>query len=195
MMAMLRLEVFEAAGPGQDPAPAPATGADQESRLEAYEQGYRAGWEDAAAAHAEDQRRIRVDLARSLQALGFTYQEARAHVLKSLAPLMQDMVGKLLPEMAREALAPTVLETLMPLAEQLADEPVTLVVNTNDRKAIEELLEQATGLPVTIVEEATLSEGQAFLRLGLQEVHIDLARATAEIAAAVRGFFGFSEKE
>lgn len=194
-MATLRLEVFEAADSGQDAVPAPATGADQESRLEAYEQGYRAGWEDAAAAHAEDQRRIRVDLARSLQALGFTYQEARAHVLKSLAPLMQDMVGKLLPEMAREALAPTVLETLMPLAEQLADEPVTLVVNANDRKAIEELLEQATGLPVTIVEEATLSEGQAFLRLGLQEVHIDLARATAEIAAAVRGFFGFSEKE
>ncbi len=194
-MATLRLEVFEAAEPGQDAIPAPVAGADQESRLEAYEQGYRAGWEDAAAAHAEDQRRIRVDLARSLQALGFTYQEARAHVLKSLAPLMQDMVGKLLPEMAREALAPTVLETLMPLAEQLADEPVTLVVNANDRKAIEELLEQATGLPVTIVEEATLSEGQAFLRLGLQEVHIDLARATAEIAAAVRGFFGFSEKE
>ena len=195
MIATLRLEVFEAADSDQDAVPAPATGADQESRLEAYEQGYRAGWEDAAAAHAEDQRRIRVDLARSLQALGFTYQEARAHVLKSLAPLMQDMVGKLLPEMAREALAPTVLETLMPLAEQLADEPVTLVVNANDRKAIEELLEQATGLPVTIVEEATLSEGQAFLRLGLQEVHIDLARATAEIAAAVRGFFGFSEKE
>lgn len=195
MMAMLRLEVFEAADPAQEPVAPSAAGADQESRLEAYEQGYRAGWEDAAAAHAEDQRRIRVDLARSLQALGFTYQEARAHVLKSLAPLMQDMVGKLLPEMAREALAPTVLETLMPLAEQLADEPVTLVVNANDRKAIEELLEQATGLPVTIVEEATLSEGQAFLRLGLQEVHIDLARATAEIAAAVRGFFGFSEKE
>lgn len=194
-MAALRLEVFELSEPVQEPVAPPAANADQESRLEAYEQGYRAGWEDAAAAHAEDQRRIRVDLARSLQALGFTYQEARSHVLKSLAPLMQDMVGKLLPEMAREALAPTVLETLMPLAEQLADEPVTLVVNAGDRKAIEDLLEQATGLPVTIVEEPTLGEGQAFLRLGLQEVHIDLARATAEIAAAVRGFFGFSEKD
>lgn len=194
-MAALRLEVFESSEPVQEPVAPPAANADQESRLEAYEQGYRAGWEDAAAAHAEDQRRIRVDLARSLQALGFTYQEARSHVLKSLAPLMQDMVGKLLPEMAREALAPTVLETLMPLAEQLADEPVTLVVNASDRKAIEDLLEQATGLPVTIVEEPTLGEGQAFLRLGLQEVHIDLARATAEIAAAVRGFFGFSEKD
>ena len=133
-MAALRLEVFESSEPVQEPVAPPAANADQESRLEAYEQGYRAGWEDAAAAHAEDQRRIRVDLARSLQALGFTYQEARSHVLKSLAPLMQDMVGKLLPEMAREALAPTVLETLMPLAEQLADEPVTLVVNAGDRR-------------------------------------------------------------
>lgn len=194
-MATLKLEVFEEeARPDESPAVQAGT-VDQERRLEAYEQGYRAGWEDAAAAQAEDQKRIRADLARSLQTLGFTYQEARSHVLKSLAPLMQDMVGKLLPEMAREALAPTVLETLMPLAEQLADEPVTLVVNAADRKAIEELLEQATGMPVTIVEEPSLGEGQAFLRLGIQEVHVDLARATAEIAAAVRGFFGFSEKE
>lgn len=194
-MATLKLEVFEEeTRPDESPAVQSAT-VDQERRLEAYEQGYRAGWEDAASAQAEDQKRIRADLARSLQTLGFTYQEARAHVLKSLAPLMQDMVGKLLPEMAREALAPTVLETLMPLAEQLADEPVTLVVNAADRKAIEELLEQATGMPVTIVEEPSLGEGQAFLRLGIQEVHVDLARATAEIAAAVRGFFGFSEKE
>lgn len=194
-MAHLRLEVFEPDAEPVETVPQQATTADQESRLEAYEQGYRAGWEDAANAHAEDQRRLRADLARSLQALGFTYQEARSHVLKSLAPLMQDMVSKLLPEMAREALAPTVLETLMPLAEQLADEPVTLVVHSDDRAAIEALLEQATGLPVTIVEEPTLGEGQAYLRLGGQEVHVDLARATTEIAAAVRGFFGFSEKE
>mgnify|MGYP003515970463 CR=1 FL=1 len=82
-MANLKLEVFEADEAAQQTPSQQVPSADQESRLEAYEQGYRAGWEDAAAAHAEDQRRIRVDLARSLQALGFTYQEARAHVLKS----------------------------------------------------------------------------------------------------------------
>jgi len=44
-------------------------------------------------------------------------------------------------------------------------------------------------------EEPTLGEGQVYLRLGDTETRIDLDRATAEIAAAVRSFFGLSEGE
>lgn len=192
-MCALRLEVFET-GEGAAVAAGPAAEND-ERRIEAYEQGYRAGWDDAAAAQAEDQRRIRMDLARNLQAMAFTFQEARSHVLMALGPLMQEIVGQLLPETAREALAPTILETLMPLAEELADAPVSIMLNPADRGAVELLLEQATGLPITIAEEPTLAEGQAFLRMSGAEVQVDLHRATAEIAAAVRGFFGLSHGE
>jgi flagellar assembly protein FliH len=166
----------------------------EEAKLTAYDTGYAAGWEDAAAAQSGDQSRIGADLARNLQSLGFTYQEARKHVLRALEPLLQEMVGRLLPELARETLAPIVLDVLMPMAERMADAPVTLVLNPVARPAVEALLEQATGMPMTIVEEPSLGEGQVYLRIGATETRIDLNRATAEITAAVRGFFELPEK-
>lgn len=190
-MPMPRLEVFEPDSRRKEPSSVITTeiGAIEEAKLAAYEQGYKAGWDDAAAAQSDDQSRIGADLARSLQALSFTYQEARAHLLKALEPLLTEMVNRLLPETARETLAPLVLEQVMPLAEDLADHPVTLVLNPAVRGPVEALIEQATGLPLTIEEEPTLAEGQVYLRLGPAEAKVDLTRVTREIAAAVRDFF------
>jgi len=193
-MPPLKLESFES-----DPEAAVAQASQhlvltEDARLQAYEQGYGAGWEDAVTAQTEDQSRIRADLARNLQALGFTYHEARSHVLRAVAPLLQDMIGQLLPQVAREALGPTVLDTLLPMAEHLADAPVSVVLNPAARPAVEALLAQ-TALPVSITEEPTLGEGQVYLRLGPAETHVDLDRATALISQAVRGFFGLSEQE
>lgn len=186
----LRLEVFET---GQESSGGGVVVLDQvaleDARLAAYDQGYSAGWEDAVAAQSDEQDRIRGDLARHLQALGFSYQEARMHVLRAIEPLLVEIVGRLLPELARESLAPVVLEALMPMAKAMADTPVTLVMNPAARPAIEALLERATGLPLVLQEEPTLGEGQVYLRLGSTETHVDLDRAVADITAAVRGFF------
>ena len=166
----------------------------EEAKLAAYESGYTAGWDDAAAAQSEDQGRLQADLARNLQSLGFTYQEARVHVLRAIEPLMTEMVGRLLPAIAREALAPVVLAEVMPMATKLAGTPITLVLNPAARPAIEALLERAPGLPVTLQEELSLGEGQVYLRLGQLETKIDLSRATQEIAAAVCAFFQLPER-
>jgi flagellar assembly protein FliH len=195
-MPLPKLEVFDT-----DPAPRPASAmvmtqasALDEAKLAGYEQGYKAGWDDAVAAQSEDQTRIRADLARNLQQLSFTYQEARSHILKAVQPLLEEMVNRLLPETARETLAPLVLEQVMPMAEDLTDQPVTLVLNPSVRVAVETLIAQATGLPMRIEEEPTLPEGQVYIRLGGSEAQVDLTRVTADIAAAVRGFFSLTEE-
>ncbi|MGB4827906.1 MAG: flagellar biosynthesis protein [Paracoccaceae bacterium] len=195
-MPMPQLEVFDADPSARQPSGMVVTqlGAIEEAKLAAYEQGYKAGWDDAAAAQSEDQNRIRADLARSLQQLSFTYQEARSHILKAIEPLLEEMVNRLLPETARETLAPLVLEQVMPMAEELTDQPVVLVLNPAVRAAVETLIEQATGLPMSIEEEPTLPEGQVYIRLGGTEAKVDLTRVTADIAAAVRGFFSLSEE-
>lgn len=193
---MLRLEVFESEHRGALPDTVVLdTMALEEAKLGSYDAGYSAGWEDAAAAQTGEQSQIRADLARNLQSLGFTYQEARMHILRSLEPLLQEMVSRLLPELARETLAPIVLEVLMPMAEKMADAPVTLVLNPVARAAVEALLDQATGIPLTLIEEPSLGEGQVYLRMGGAETSVDLDRATAEITAAVRGFFDLPERK
>jgi flagellar assembly protein FliH len=50
-------------------------------------------------------------------------------------------------------------------------------------------------LPLTLQEEPTLGEGQVYIKLGNIEAQIDLDQATADIAAAVRGFFVLPGKD
>lgn len=193
---MLRLEIFETDTRGSQPDTVVLdTMALEEAKLGSYDAGYSAGWEDAAAAQTGEQSQIKADLARNLQSLGFTYQEARMHILRSIEPLLHEITGRLLPELARETLAPIVLEALMPMAEKMVETPVTLVLNPVSRLAVESLLDKATGIPLTVIEEPSLGEGQVYLRLGGAEVSIDLDRATAEITAAVRGFFNLPERK
>jgi flagellar assembly protein FliH len=192
-MRSLRLEVFDTVTTG-DGAPQPLIEASalDEAKVTSFEQGYSAGWEDAAAAQEGDQSRIRADLARNLQSLAFTFQDARTHVLQAIRPLILEMTTRLLPEVAREALAPAVLEAVMPLADDLADAPLTLVLNPAVRERVETLVAQATGLPMRIEEEPSLDEGQVYIRLGPTETKVDLTQVTDDIAAAVRGFFNLS---
>lgn len=192
-MPGLRLEVFDTA-PAADGTPLPLVEATavEEAKVASFEQGYTAGWDDAVAAQQGDQSRIRSDLARNLQSLSFTFQDARSHVLQSIKPLILEMVNRLLPEVAREALAPTVLEAVMPMAEELSDAPLTLVLNPAVRKQIEDLLTQATGLPMVIEEEPTMPDGQVYIRFGPSETKVDLVQVTTDIAIAVRAFFNLN---
>jgi flagellar biosynthesis/type III secretory pathway protein FliH len=195
-MPALRLEVFDTvltADGGTQPLV--EVRAVEEAKITSYEQGYSAGWEDASAAQQGDQTRIRADLARSLQSLSFTFQDARGHVLQAIRPLILEMTNRLLPEVARQSLGPTVLDALMPLADQLADAPLTLVLNPAVRDRVEGLVAEATGLPMVIEEEPSLSEGQVYIRLGPKEQKVDLDRVTSDITAAVRGFFNLPEKD
>ena len=192
-MPALRLEIFDTA-PAADGSlqPLVEAAAVEEAKVASFEQGYSAGWDDAVAAQQGDQEKIRADLARNLQTLSFTFQDARSHVLQSIRPLILEMVNRLLPEVAREALAPTVLDAVMPLAEGLADAPVTLVLNPANRSQVEGLVAQATGLPVVIDEEPSMPDGQVYIRFGSAETKVDLAQVTADIGIAVRSFFNLN---
>jgi flagellar assembly protein FliH len=192
----IRLEVFETDQPSHQPEVVVTDrGQVDEAKLASFEEGYSAGWEDAVAAQDEDRARLAADLARNLQALSFTYHEARDHVLSGLEPLLRAVATKLLPAIAREALAPLVAETLRPLAAEAAGAPLTLVINPASRSAVEGLLAAQNGPPLEIEEEPTLVEGQVHIRFARSETRVDLARAISEITAALHDFFTLTVKE
>lgn len=194
-MGTLRLEVFATEQTGGSTTIVTDMNALEEARLAAYEQGYSAGWDDANSTQTDDQTRMRADLARNIQSLGFTYHEARVHVLRALEPLLKEITTRLLPEFARESFGLLVLEHLMPLAQTVAAAPVTLVMNPVARPAIEALLDSTSSLPLTLVEEPSLGEGQVYLRMGDSETRIDLDRALTDITTALLNFFKFAEKD
>jgi flagellar biosynthesis/type III secretory pathway protein FliH len=197
-MSPLKLEDFAELAPaaetpgGADP--------DEELRLAAYEEGYGAGWEDATTAQSDARAEREAEAARHLQVLSFGYHEARQHVLMSLEPLLQEMTAQLLPAMARAALVPVVVDTLMPLADRMADAPVMLRIAPEVRDLVDRLLPATKqGIPLRIVEDPALTGGQVMVTApgaaGPAEVRIDLDAATAAIAQAVADFFDLQPTE
>jgi len=165
----------------------------EEAKLEAFDKGYRAGWDDAVAAQEDEAQRLRAEIGRNLQALSFTYHEARAHLLRGLGPLMTEICDRLLPEVARAALGGIVRETLEPIAAEALDRPVTLVLHPDAREAVEAALAENAAPPVTLIEETALAPGQLHLRWDEGERRIDLDAAVAAIGAAVTAYFAGSQ--
>jgi flagellar assembly protein FliH len=196
MSKPFKFEVFETGHALQATAgPVIDAGTQEEIRLEAFEQGYKAGWDDAVAAQAADQDRISADFARNINELSFTYLEVRATILKSLEPLLREMVGKVLPRMANESLAPLVLEQVIEMAGAHSTVPVELVVAPSNLHALQSLAEGQDSLPLHILEEDSLGEGQVFIRLGDVETQIDLDGMLSGFSSALDGFFETNDKE
>ncbi|SLN13266.1 hypothetical protein AQS8620_00175 [Aquimixticola soesokkakensis] len=180
--------------PAPDPAPMPSAEELESQRMASYEQGYKAGWDDAVRSHAEEQSRISADFARNLEDLGFTFHEARSHVMSAMEPLLQQITAKVLPQLVSETLGQTIMEELMPLAEKASDHPIQVVIPPQSRAAIEKLAANIATVPLDIVEEPSLAEGQVYLRLGTIEKHIDMSSAVDRIGQAISAIFEINEK-
>ena len=160
-----------------------------------YDTGYRAGWEEAHATSAAYAARCKADLSQHLQSLSFTYHEAQAHVLAALQPLLRHVVEHILPKIAHDGLAAMIVETLAPLADRMGHAPLILRVNPATQSAVQSLIEENQSLPLTVITDPSLGEGKVHLHLGLTEAEVDLNQATADIAAAIRGFFDLFGKD
>lgn len=192
MAARLRLESFDFAtapepGLAASAGPPPEVLAEDE-RLAAYERGYAAGWEDAVAARDSDALRLREDLAQNLRDLAFTFQEARAHVLRSLEPLLRAMVDRVLPETARAGFGAAVAAEAMAAARSAAAAPVEILVAPESIAAVETALGEDPALPLRLVADPMLAEGQARFRMGAEETALDQAALLAAIRGLVDDF-------
>lgn len=183
-------------GPYLDGTPVSLTDVSlEEVRLEAFEKGYQAGWDDAVTAQREDTRCVSVQLSQSLQDMSFSYEEARADVLGSLAPLLKQMVGTVLPRLAQDKLPEMVAEELVQLMHEGDDQPIELRAAPLDMTALETLGINAGTKQVRLVEDDTLDSGQVSLRFGQTEREIDLNETLRKIDEAITGFFAEHQKE
>ena len=166
----------------------------EKQRLEGYEAGYKAGWDDAIRAEEEEQKRIGAEFARNLQDMGFTFHEARAHVMNRLEPLLLGMIEKVLPELVSQTIGHSIVEELLPLASDAADTPIEVVVHPSCRTQLEPLLASTTAIPITLTEEPSLAEGQVYLRAGSQEKHLDFTGALERMGKSITDLFSLNER-
>jgi flagellar assembly protein FliH len=167
----------------------------EEIKLEAFENGYKAGWEDSVRAQSAEQESVSTDFARNLQDLSFTYHEAQTQVLTAMRPLLEQVIATVLPELAQQTLGLRIMEELGEIAKTQANQEVEVVVAPANAAAIKALLQKNAGLKIKIVEEPTMGEGQVFLRFAKSEIEIDLDAVLTGIRQAVDGFFHESKKD
>ncbi|PHR00028.1 MAG: flagellar biosynthesis protein [Marinosulfonomonas sp.] len=192
-MSIFQLEEFSTHIVSNDPKLATNTSL-EEHRLEAFEQGYKAGWDDAAAAQSEEQSRVATDFARNLQELSFTYHQARGKILGSLEPLLKEMVSKVLPKLASDNLSQIIVDEVLAVSQTQTEAGIQIVISPSNRPALERLLEMQDSLDVTIIDEPSMAEGQAYLRFAQTENQIDLESVLSGFSQSVDGFFEQQEK-
>ena len=157
-------------------------------KLESFEKGYRAGWDDAIKAQSDEKDRISSSFGQHLKDLSFTYHEAHAQVMNAVTPLLNEMANVVLPEVARAALGQHVAEQLEKLGQEIAGVEVEIAVAPARTEAVAPLLEDDYGFPIRLVADDTLEEEQADIRFGQHERQIDLGDLIASVTEAVEGF-------
>ncbi len=161
----------------------------EEQRLEAFEQGYQAGWDDSVKSQTEQARRITADLAQNLEDLHFTYEEAFAAIMTALRPLFEQMTASVLPRLSQATLIPRLIEILHDLARTHGRQPIQLVTAPADIATLEAIVADLTDTTVDLASDDTLADGQIHLRFGEVEHEIDMQDVLRRIDTAISGFF------
>lgn len=164
-------------------------------KLIAYEDGYNSGWDDAQAQNAAQDRLQAETVARAIEGLHFTIEEARGHMLRSIEPVLRALAEAVLPVAARHALAPMVLAELMALAERAGATPVTLHIPTGTAARFEAALAGQVLPPLSMIEDPGLAPDAARLTHGATQTDIDLSALCARTAQAIDRFYQLDLEE
>jgi flagellar assembly protein FliH len=155
-------------------------------RLEAFDKGYRAGWDDAIKAKTDEGSQMVDGVIQNLQDLSFTYHELHAQILSNLGPLFDEILQKVLPSLARDTLGAHVADQLTHIARDIGTVQIQIAVAPGAAEHVSHFVNSAaTSLPISVIEAADVPEGRADMRLGRKEVSVDLGDMTAQITEAV----------
>ncbi len=169
--------------------------AQEEVRLQAFENGYQAGWDDADKAHQTARDSIASDFAQNLQDMTFTHVEAYAKLCLAMRPLVAQLVTKLLPEVAQKALGAHVFQQISELIDAQAENAIEIAVSPDNLPSLRDLMDEALDIPFAIVEEPSLGPGQVYLRVNATEREIDLDAVQRTLSDAIDAFFQQVDQE
>jgi flagellar assembly protein FliH len=163
--------------------------------LDSFENGYKAGWDDAILAKSDESEAISAELGQNLRDISFTYHEAKVAVLSEVAPVIEQAVMTVLPEIARSGFARLVAEHVTDLSAFEGSPVFEVRVCPAERMAVMAILEDGAFEDLKVLAHDTLAPGQAQLRIGNRERHIDMTEITNSMAEVFAGFASHARRE
>ncbi len=161
----------------------------EKEKLQSFEKGYAAGWEDASNAHSTHANRLSEHVQKVLADLDATRVDAaKAHSLAA-EKMLSALLDTITPTILKNALPGHILSLMKTAVAQSSTQSITVHVPPADVDEIRKFLEGASEIPYQVFAEPDLQPGQACLGFGDVEEQIDLAGLLTEIDAALAEFF------
>ncbi|MEH6520691.1 hypothetical protein [Sulfitobacter sp.] len=168
----------------------------EDQKLQAFEDGYQAGWTDADANHSAEQKNLDAEFLATLRDLSFSHQEALTCLNRGLRPMFEQIIASLLPQTIKAALRAHVVEQLMELSAAQSEARITLRFSSENTQMLEDLLEGVElNSPISLIPDDHLSAQQIFVALDTHEKEINLDAVCQEITSAMIAFNFHSQKE
>ena len=142
-------------------------------KTEAFESGYRSGWDDAIASDKDARQRIEAEFERNIQGLAFTYNEAVDRVRSELKGFVSALLDQVLPSLLPELIREQVRADLVSLGDEQIELPVEIVASSDSLQLLSQMIEDDLAMDITLVEDASLANGQVFVRMVSRETLID----------------------
>lgn len=182
---MLKLEVFDTAD-GATQMPYLDSKSAEKLRDAAYEQGYGAGWQDALDQMRDEDALRRAATFEALQALTFTYAEARSMAESQLAAIIGAFLARVVPETCVLSLPGRVAQEVRTLLARDHSAPLQVLCAPD---AVPLLGAVLADLPksamVALVPEPSFSAAQVMVQGQAQTRSVDLSAMTAALQQAL----------
>lgn len=154
-------------------------------RARAYEEGYRAGWADALEQQRTDEAARRAAAEEALQAVAFSFHEARDGLESCVVDMAAQMIDRLLPDLLPAAMPHVLDRELRSLAARHLNGRLDLLCAPSVCQGLRDLAARVPGLEVTLVPEPSFSEAQVQLRIDQTTRMIDLDAVLAVLRGAL----------
>ncbi|MEL6619121.1 MAG: hypothetical protein AAFP16_09615 [Pseudomonadota bacterium] len=167
----------------------------EEQKLQSFEDGYQAGWDDAVRAQSQSVQHVSSALAANLQDASFQYHEMRAALNKSAQGILQQIVQTTLPKVAQASLGARICEEVTAQVRSALEAKIVIAVAPGSFEAVKATLSETLSDPFDVIADTAMPPDQAVLRIDQSETEIDMARVLSEIDGAVSAFFATDDTE
>lgn len=161
----------------------------EDSKLASFEAGYSSGWEDALRAHEDSKTAVSAALKDCFDRANLSRDAAFGQFISAAETLIDGIAKQILPAISQEVLGQHVRDIISDFARSAVDKPIVITVSAEDYDSLVKLSADWLPEPAQLKSDASLRGGQADLRLGETETHVDLAEVIAEVSRAVDAFF------
>ena len=188
---MIATDLYQDFGtdPGAGAQAAPSTSDEfEEAKLQAFENGYQAGWDDLTKAQSNLELTISSTLATNLQEASFQYHEMRNQLTRTTREIVKGIVESILPNVAQQSLGLHIVQLVEAHTRDALEREIQICVPETALDRVERLLPESP-VSFALVADPKLPPDQASLRLGETEHAIDLGRVISDLGAAVDAYF------